>query len=94
MTSAEARGYAVQYLAARWDPVADELAALEAAAAVPDPTATPEPTPEPTPVPNQAPVVNTQAKRYAAFTGTATRPGASWSGSASRASSPTPTATN
>ena len=52
MTSAEARGYAVQYLAARWDPVADELAALEAAAAVPDPTATPEPTPEPTPVPN------------------------------------------
>ena len=47
MTSAEARGYAVQYLAARWDPVADELAALEAAAAVPAPTATPEPTPEP-----------------------------------------------
>ena len=74
MTSAEARGYANQYLAARWDPVADELAALEAAAAVPAPTATPEPTPEPTPDPNQAPVVNTQAKRYAAFTGDSNAP--------------------
>ena len=65
MTAAEARGYAVQYLAARWNPVADELAALEAAAAEPGPTATPEPTPDP----NRAPVVNTQAKRYAGFTG-------------------------
>ena len=34
MTAAEARGYADQYLAARWNPVADELAALEAAATV------------------------------------------------------------
>ena len=67
MTSAEARDYADQYLAARWEPVADELAALEAATAVPAPTATPEPTPEPTPVPNQAPVVNTQSKYYASF---------------------------
>ena len=74
MTSAEARDYADQYLAARWNPVANELAALEAAAAVPAPTATPEPTPEPTQVPNQAPVVNTQAKRYAAFTGDSNAP--------------------
>ena len=55
MTSAEAQGYANQYLAARWDPVADELAALEAAAAEPAPTATPEPTPEPTPVSEPTP---------------------------------------
>ena len=60
MTSAEARGYAVQFLAARWDPVADELAALEAAAAVPAPTATPEPAPEPTPVPEPTPEPTTE----------------------------------
>ena len=70
MTSAEARGYADQYLAARWNPVADELAALEAAAAEPAPTATPEPTP----VPNQAPVVNTQSKYYASFVARDTAP--------------------
>ena len=74
MTSAEARDYADQYLAARWDPVADELAALEASSAVPAPTATPEPTPEPTPVPNQAPVVNTQSKYYASFVAKDTAP--------------------
>ena len=70
MTAAEAQSYADQYWAARWDPVADELAALEAAAAEPDPTATPEPTPEP----SQAPMVNTQAKRYASFTGNSNAP--------------------
>ena len=61
-------------MAARWNPVADELAALEAAAAEPAPTATPEPTPEPTPVPNQAPVVNAQSKYYSSFTGDSNAP--------------------
>ncbi|MCY4505372.1 MAG: S8 family serine peptidase, partial [Acidobacteria bacterium] len=46
MTAAEAQGLADTYTAERWDPVAAELAALEAAAAPqPDPTATPEATP-------------------------------------------------
>ena len=70
MTAAEARGYADQFLAARWNPVADELAALEAATAEPAPTATPEPTPDP----NRAPVVNTQSKYYASFIAKDTAP--------------------
>ncbi|MYD48307.1 MAG: leucine-rich repeat protein [Chloroflexi bacterium] len=53
MTSAEAQGYADQYTAERWNPVAAELSKLEAAA---------------TP-PNRAPVVNTEAGHYYDFTG-------------------------
>ena len=54
MTAAEAQGYADQGWT-RWEPVAAELAAMEAPASepepTPEPTATPEPTPEPTPGP-------------------------------------------
>ena len=72
MTAAEAQRYADNGWQ-RWEPVAAELAELEASTADPEPTPTPTPTPEPTPTatpdPNRAPVVNTQAKHYAAFIG-------------------------
>ena len=70
MTAAEAQRYADNGWQ-RWEPVADELAQLEASTAEPEPTptATPEPTPTPTPDPNRPPVVNTQAKHYADFIG-------------------------
>ena len=65
MSAAEAQGYADNGWQ-RWDPVAAELAALEASAAAPDLTATPEP--------NRAPVVNTEADYYSWFTGTNNAP--------------------
>ena len=70
MTAAEAQRYADNGWQ-RWDPVAAELAQLEASTADPEPTptATPQPTPTATPDPNLAPVVNTQAKHYADFIG-------------------------
>ena len=85
MAAAEAQRYADNGWE-RWDPVAEELAQLEASTADPEPTLTPEPTPEPTPTatpeptptatpdPNRAPVVNTQAANYAAFVATGNAP--------------------
>ena len=67
VTAAEAQRYADNGWE-RWEPVADELAELEASAA------DPQPTPEPTPGPNRAPVVNTQAANYAAFVATGNAP--------------------
>ena len=58
MTADEAQGYADQHLAARWEPVAAELAKLEAAQARR----------------NRAPVVNTQAVNYFGFTGISNAP--------------------
>ena len=54
MTAAEAQGYADNGWQ-RWDPVAAELAAMEAPASEPEPTPTPEPTQEPTPEPTPEP---------------------------------------
>ncbi len=67
MTAAEARDNAGTFMASRWDPVAAELAEMEASTAEPEPTPAPEPTPEPTPAPNRAPQVDTAAANYAGF---------------------------
>ena len=65
MTATEARDYADQFLAARWNPVADELAALEAAAAANEaPTRSRQRS-----VLNHAPVADTNAEYYSWFTG-------------------------
>ena len=68
MTSAEAQGYAEQYLAERWEPVVEELSRLEASAS--EPEATPEPTPEP----NRAPEVNEEGEWHGHFTGRSNAP--------------------
>ena len=56
MTASEAQGYADRGQGwERWEPVADELAELEASTAEPQPTPTPEPTPTATPEPTATP---------------------------------------
>ena len=65
MTAAEARDYADQFLAVRWNPVADELAELEAASAANEaPTQSRQRS-----VLNHAPVADTNAEYYSWFTG-------------------------